>query len=53
LREKYFSLLKEDEYDAEIGDEDFEYTWGWFENVRALYQKAASAGRAVVFTVDA
>lgn len=52
LREEYFSLLKEDEYAAEIGDEDFEYTWDWFENVHALYQKAASAGRAVVFTVD-
>jgi hypothetical protein len=53
LRHRYFSLLKQEEYDGEIGVEDFEYTWDWFENVRSLYQKAASGGRAVIFTVDA
>lgn len=53
FREQYFSLLKQDDYNGEIGDEDFEYTWDWFENVRDLYRKAASADRAIIFTVDA
>ena len=52
MRERYFSLLKRDSYDGEIGDEDFDYTWTWFENVRDLYRKAAASGRAVIFTVD-
>jgi len=52
MRERYFSLLKPDSYDGKIGDEDFHYTWTWFENVRDLYRKAAAGGRAVIFTVD-
>ncbi|NOS82558.1 MAG: DUF1877 family protein [Nitrospira sp.] len=53
FRERYFSLLRQDDYNGEIGDEDFEYTWDWFENVRGLYKKAAASDRAVIFTVDA
>jgi hypothetical protein len=53
FRERYFGLLKSDEYDGEIGEDDFEYSWAWFENIRALYLKAAAANRAVIFTVDA
>jgi hypothetical protein len=52
MRERYFSLLKPNGYDGEIGDVDFRYTWTWFENVRDLYRKAAASGRAVIFTVD-
>jgi Domain of unknown function (DUF1877) len=52
MRERYFSLLKPDSYGGKIGDEDFQYTWTWFENVRDLYRKAAAGGRAVIFTVD-
>lgn len=52
MRERYFSLLKPDSYDGEIGNEDFRYTWTWFENVRDLYRRAAASGRAVIFTVD-
>jgi hypothetical protein len=52
MRERYFSLLKPDSYDGEIGDVDFGYTWTWFENVRDLYRKAAANGRGVIFTVD-
>jgi hypothetical protein len=52
LRGRYFSLLKPDEYEYEIGDEDFEYTWHWFENVRELFRKAAASSRAVIFSVD-
>jgi len=52
MRARYFSLLKPDSYDGKIGDEDFDYTWTWFENVRDLYREAAASGRAVIFTVD-
>jgi uncharacterized protein DUF1877 len=52
MRERYFSLLKPDSYDGEIGDEDFRYAWTSFESVRDLYRKAAASGRAVIFTVD-
>ena len=53
LRERYFSLIDPNEYDGEKGEDDFEYTWEWFQGVSALFKKAAAVGRAVVFTVDA
>jgi hypothetical protein len=53
LRERYFSLLKPDDYDGEIGEDDFGYTWEWFQRIRDLFRKAAGTGRAVIFTVDA
>lgn len=53
LRERFFSLLNPADYDGEIGEDDFGYTWAWFQNVRDLFRKAASSGRAVIFTVDA
>ncbi|HEU4408919.1 MAG TPA: YfbM family protein [Polyangiaceae bacterium] len=49
LRERY-DRLDPDEYEG--SDEDFEYTWENFEAVRALFRRAAEAGRAVLFTVD-
>ena len=39
-------------YDGELTDEDFSYTWEWFQGVRDLYQKAAGEGCHVLFTVD-
>ena len=39
-------------YDGEIGEEDFVYTWSWFQGVRDLYLKAAHEGRHVVFAAD-
>jgi flavin-dependent dehydrogenase len=51
LRERYNALDPKD-YDGEIGDEDFDYTWSWFEDLPAFFERAALAGRAVVFTVD-
>jgi hypothetical protein len=36
----------------EWSEEDFEYTWSWFQEVRDLWSRAAAAGRAVIFTVD-
>lgn len=40
------------EYAVPLCDEDFEYTWYWFEKVKAFYAKAAAAKRAVIFTAD-
>lgn len=37
---------------GDLSDDDFEYTWGWFERLRDFFQKAAAANRAVLFTVD-
>lgn len=39
-------------YEGPIGDDDFEYSWDYFEEARKLYRKAAIAGRAMIFTVD-
>lgn len=33
-------------------DEDFEYTWEWFTQLRKFFVKAAAAGRWVSFTVS-
>lgn len=49
LRERY-DALDEDDYGVLLDDEDFAYTWSNFEEVRALYERASAAGRAVLFT---
>ncbi|GIJ48998.1 hypothetical protein Val02_58840 [Virgisporangium aliadipatigenens] len=51
MRERYDRIDPED-YQGELGDEDFEYIWYWFGEVREFYKRAAGAGRAVIFTVD-
>jgi Domain of unknown function (DUF1877) len=51
MRQAYDRLDPAD-YGPEWSDEDFEYTWGWFQEVRDLWSRAAAAGRAVIFTVD-
>ena len=33
-------------------DEDFDYTWTMFDGMPQFWERAAKAGRAVVFTVD-
>ena len=52
LRERYFSLLGADEYDGEIGEEDFEYTWVYLSEIQKFFNRASQSGRSVVFTVD-
>jgi hypothetical protein len=49
--ERYREVVPSD-YAPEYGDEDREYTWGWLETVRDLYQKAAARDRWVLFTAD-
>jgi hypothetical protein len=39
-------------YAGEHGEEDFEYLLEWFEDFGPFWQRAAAAGRAVIFTVD-
>lgn len=51
LKEAY-KKIKQKDYDGELGEEDFEYTWEYFEELPELFSKAADSGRAVVFTVD-
>jgi hypothetical protein len=51
LRARYLEIDPE-EYGFTLSDEDFDYTWHWFEGVRQFYQKAASDGRWTIFTVD-
>ena len=46
----YFAKAKD--YALEYGEEDCEYTWENFQDVRRLYGKASETGRAVIFTVD-
>lgn len=51
LRERYDAIDPAD-YQGVLDDEDFEYTWHYLQDVREFYQRAAAAGRSVVFTVD-
>jgi hypothetical protein len=47
-----YDRINQDDYDGEIGDDDFEYTWSWFKDLPSLFDKAAQEGRAVLFSVD-
>jgi hypothetical protein len=40
------------DYDGDLGDEDFAYTWRSFQVVRSLYLRAADFGHHVLFTAD-
>jgi hypothetical protein len=40
------------DYDGELGEDDFAYTWDWFQGVRDLYVRAAEQRRYVLFTAD-
>ena len=40
------------DYGFSLNEENWEYTWHWFERVRAFYLSAAAANRAVIFTAD-
>lgn len=39
-------------YGFPLTDEDFRYTWDWFQGIREFYARAAQAGRFVLFTAD-
>jgi hypothetical protein len=49
MRERYSEM--DDDYPCP-SDDDFDYTWGWFQGVKKFFQKAAKAGRTVIFTAS-
>lgn len=48
----YYDKIDPEEYDGEIGDDDFGYTWQNFVALREFWDRAADKGRSVLFTVD-
>ncbi len=53
LRNGYNQIESDDEdYGAFLSEEDFEYTWYWFEKSKEFWKKAAFENRFVLFTVD-
>jgi hypothetical protein len=51
LRSRYFSIDPK-EYGFPASEEDFRYTWHWFQQVRDFYKRAAGESRYVLFTAD-
>ena len=51
FRRRYFAIDAES-YGFPLSEEDFGYTWEWFQGVRDLYSRAAIEGRLVLFTAD-
>jgi hypothetical protein len=58
FRDQYFSLDKNPpgvgphRYEFELSEQDFEYTWAYFIEVRDFYHAAAARGLPVIFAVD-
>jgi hypothetical protein len=50
LKRRYSKIA--DDYHGKKSEEDFEYTWAWFENVRSFYLKVSQSDKDVIFTVD-
>jgi len=48
MRRQYWEI-DPDDYEEPLSEEDFEYTWQSFQEVRKFYRQAAKAGRAVLF----
>ena len=51
FRGRYFAIDARS-YSTPLSEEDFQYTWDWFQSVRDLYTRAAKEGRFVLFTAD-
>ncbi|WP_337175746.1 YfbM family protein [Paludisphaera sp.] len=51
MRRRYDAIDAED-YHGYKDDDDFKYTWGYFQEIRRLFRKAAAEGRCVLFSVD-
>jgi Domain of unknown function (DUF1877) len=51
FRERYFGLAARG-YEGPVSEPDFDYTWHWFELMRAFFRKTADEGRHMVFTAD-
>ncbi|MEX2173541.1 MAG: YfbM family protein [Pirellulaceae bacterium] len=51
FRVRYF-LINPSDYGRPVDEEDFGYTWHWFEKLRDFYRSAAANGRFALFTAD-
>lgn len=51
FRRRYFTIDAAG-YGSPVSEEDFGYTWEWFQAVREFYQRAATSHRYVLFTAD-
>jgi len=51
FRRRYFAINSRT-YEVDLSEEDLDYTWDWFQEVRELYVRAAAAGRWMLFTAD-
>ncbi|MDR0229540.1 MAG: YfbM family protein [Flavobacteriaceae bacterium] len=51
FRDRYFQIDAED-YGFDVDEEDYLYTWQWFNYSLPVWQKAAEEGRYMLFTVD-
>ena len=47
-----YDAIDTDSYASPLSDEDFGYTWDWFQGVRKFWLRAAEEGRYVLFTAD-
>ena len=50
MRAKYVQYCAESI--PEFGPTDFDYSWTWFEALRAFFKRMAGNGRSIVFTTD-
>ncbi len=51
FRRRYFAIDAES-YGCPLAEDDFGYTWEWFNTVRTFWLRAAEEGRHVLFTAD-
>jgi len=51
FKKRYFTIDSRS-YNGDIGEPDYSYTWEWFQNVRALFKRAAVENRFMLFSVD-
>ena len=55
---KFYGLKKKflwfswSEYSGPLDEDDFEYTWSYFLDLKAFFKKASENNQAVIFTVD-
>jgi hypothetical protein len=52
FRKGYDAIDAESYYALIASNDDYEYTWTWFQSLREFYDRAAKAGRHVLFTAD-
>ena len=50
IAERYWAMP--DDYQQPKSDEDCQYTWDWFSDLPAFFERAEKAGRHVIFSVD-